>query len=155
MSFKLNRKLIVLFAVVFIVAASSAMCVSAASGSMKNEDFKIFTMDVPKDVDLVPLGLDEDDGLVTILYLNNDPDTANDVIWLDVWLGDSFSKIPAVESQFDLINKSGSTSIYKASEDGETFYWVIKDYKHANTSIGVLGGDLKTLKKMVKSIELS
>lgn len=157
MSFLKNKKIVLFLVIVLAVAASTTMCV-AASSSMNHEDFGIFEMDVPKNVELVPIGADNEDGLLTILYINNNTDSFNDVMWVDVWLADSVGKIPSVEKEFKLINKTGNektgiTKTYKYSEDGETVYWVIKDFKNAS-SFGVLGQNLKTLKKMAKSIEL-
>ena len=154
MSFKANKRTVLLLALVLAIAVSSTMCVSAASST--KQDFGIFEMNVPNDVELTPLGMENDDNFVTLIYINTNEDTVDDVALANIWISDFSSKIPSFEDDFDVVNKTrdshSTTTIYKSEADGETAYWVIKEFDSAS-AFGLMGHNLKMLKKMSKSVK--
>ena len=115
-------------------------------------DFGFFKIDVPNDVTFEATGTKSDEGLLAILYSNNNSNTYDDVMTLDAWFVDDYQNLPEIGPEFELFKTKNDMKIYIDTTADEKTYWVIKDFNQS--SFGIMGQDLKTIEKMINSIKV-
>lgn len=144
------KKSVLLLMVVMLVALSSAMAVSAVD-SNQTQNFGLFKMYIPDNVDFQIESKYNQNNATVFFYKNCNDSSYDDVQDADIWILEDLSMIPDVDDSYKLINQTNDTKLYQY--DNGTYY-IIRDIESI-ASIGVGGKDLATITDMVNSFELA